>query len=385
MIRLRTCLLLAYLSFVLFVLLSAFVLPRVPRGETGTMRIVILLMLLAVNVYFTYLHAAKMGRKAVFYAIGAVLVPYIVPLVLYLLPVADSKQRANKLVSAGADVKNSRALARFEPTSDDARMLDSKFPMLKKTAYYLMLMKGKQAAGIASCVFGCITLIVCVSAETSAVIAFLGFFSLMLILEGVWLFTTDKTSWLIVDGLALMAIGTLNLLLTIGVAMTVAQSAESGQGLGVFIALGFMQFAYGWRLLARYKRYAGHTIGPLLRQKLRNKAGEGRCAVDILIEGILKTPSRGVPDLVEFATKNFYGGKNWKGRLSRRACVLVQESVKDIVFEKKEDVYLRRKGRATKKEHVVAVMTMGNRTYTCKVSEDNFKKLCEWRGQAFRD
>ena len=359
----RLWLITTYLTFILIIVILAVFFSNTPPGMTfGRVSLIILWI---ANAIIVYQYTLKTQRKPIFYVLGTLIMPFLIPLILALLPLPKPLEKINF-------DSNSSQGKKFFTTSPDSKIIDDQFSLLKSSSYYLQSIKIRKPAAISSIVMGIVTVVICLASVTSTSVAIAGFLGFFLIMEGIWLLFTEKISWLIIDGITILGVGVSNILFTImDISHLIESSSGSGRGLGAFIALGIWQIIYGFKHIGKYN--------VLSKENLSEPSLEIEKKIDDIVKEIIKTDTKQKSDLIEFKTEEFIGGKStWKGRLTEKSCIFVMGNAKNIIFQRKKDVQIYKTGKILINKPINAKIKIQNKIINCKISHTELEKYKIW-------
>jgi len=200
---------------------------------------------------------------------------------------------------------------------------DSDIQELQQVADYRIMRNTLRGSGIGSIIFGLIGVGLGISAmaenPVNAVLVVIGAF---LVLEGIWIVSSPWPGGMILDGLALLAVGGWNIFCTL-------QSMGVGGGPGFFGILGGYQIYWAFRSFGRYGRFV-HLAGNAA------PSAELMGQVDSLIKGILTAKGDDAKCVVQFQD----GNKVWKAKLFDTVAVLIQGNGEDMLFLDRDQVTL---------------------------------------------
>jgi hypothetical protein len=242
----------------------------------------------------------------------------------------------------------------------------SNFAELQRVSNYRLVRKTLKPAGIGSIVFGLIAIAMGFGGmEENPANAILGLIGLFLLVEGIWIVSAPTPIGMIVDGIALLILGSWNIFTTI-----TNSAAGGGNVLHFFAILGVWQIIWGFQSFGRYRRFSAMPMVKPSDETLRQ--------IDDLVNAITKAKAKEQPDLVEFQTTTFTA-QTWKGRLSNDSAVFVEGSGQDIVFARRGDVEFVKQGKALIGKTLKATFKLRDRQLTGTIAPEFIDRFEAWK------
>lgn len=350
----------------------------------------------------TYKYAKYTNRNAILYVIGTLIMPYLIPLILALLPKKTSRTATEQFSRPPSGVQRTPASTAQTQQLFDAQpgtvgsasstdqtevpmrvsgntaayssvpqseqsVLDSQFSILKMSNNYRLAMKGLKPGAIGSIIFGLIAIMA--GTVTDGVLGPVSIIvGLLLIVEGIWILRTRRLDWLIYEGFALVVIGALNILLTV---QDLLSEVGSGQGTGHFLGLGVIQIIFGWKSIVRYQHFS--------ELPMMKPTDAINTTIINLVYGVTSANIKQDPELIEFKTVEFRGRKSWKARLSGNSGTFVEGNEKDVIMEKRASIQIIPEGEFLPNAMTKMTIRMGEKTYNGTINHENFTKYKDWK------
>lgn len=240
--------------------------------------------------------------------------------------------------------------------------------ILQNVADHVVIRKHMRGSAIGSIIFGVINCAIGFgSAGDNALNLILGLIGIFLLVEGFYLLATSNPGGLIGDGIALMAVGVWNIIITI-------VNMSEGGGSGAFWAiLGVMQIGWGIQSFKRYDRFA--HIGKI--SVSRDLGGE----MQILIEEVKKGNPKKLPDMIQFTAKQ----RIWKGRLASKCAIMLTTTGDDIQILPRSGFVIERTGKTMIGSTVKIHITMKNQTLDGTISPEHMERFETWKNAEVAD
>jgi uncharacterized RDD family membrane protein YckC len=239
---------------------------------------------------------------------------------------------------------------------------------LQKASNYRTLRKTLRAGSIGSIVFGAIAFLAGVTGAGESIMdVLLTLLGLFLLLEGLWIIITPTTVGLIVDGMALIAIGAWNISTTF-----YDISAEgSGHNIPGFVILGLWQIIWGLRRFGRYQHFASLPMVKPSYQVLK--------WMDDTVRKICKVGTAEVEDVIAFQVTVAKKQQSWRGMLSGDTAIFVEGRGDHVLFARKDDVSFLRQGEIGIGSLASASFQIGKQTWTGIISPEYLDKYEAWK------
>ena len=237
---------------------------------------------------------------------------------------------------------------------------------LQRVANYRQMRKRLRASGIGSIFFGVIAIAIGVnmlrySAALNLILVAIGVF---LLTEGLWLIIRPSPIGVILDGAALMLVGTWN------IAVQILNAAAGHHGNGVWPVIGILQIIWGAQAFVRYRRFA--------KMPRKKPSPEVIKRIDKIAKDIGKSKMANDPELVELQTSNFFGKQIWKGRLRASFAAFVVVGHNEVIFARPKDVALSEERKARFGKSISCTLRIADRTVKATLSPEAVKRFQEW-------
>ena len=237
---------------------------------------------------------------------------------------------------------------------------------LQRAANFRTVRRLLRPAGIGSILFGVIA--VGVGASTlreqplNGVLLLLGLF---LLGEGIWIVASPSPAGMIVDGIALIALGGWNILVTV-----VNASQGGGGGPHFFAVLGVMQIIWGFQSFARHRRFAALPMGQPSR--------EAMAWLDEAVKDLGATRPQDAPDCIEFRVKGAKAAPGgWKGKLFP-GMALVLGGV-EVIVSGKDETEVTPQGAGASGTDLEARFALGGQTLEGTISQASLDAFRRWK------
>ena len=236
---------------------------------------------------------------------------------------------------------------------------------LQRVANYRQMRKRLRASGIGSIFFGVIAIAIGVNMlRYSALNLILVAIGVFLLTEGLWLIIRPSPIGVILDGAALMLVGTWN------IAVQILNAAAGHHGNGVWPVIGILQIIWGrasLRPLPAFRENAAEKPSPEVIKR-----------IDKIAKDIGKSKMANDPELVELQTSNFFGKQIWKGRLRASFAAFVVVGHNEVIFARPKDVALSEERKARFRKSISCTLRIADRTVKATLSPEAVKRFQEW-------
>lgn len=238
---------------------------------------------------------------------------------------------------------------------------------LRNAINFRLLSKTLKRSGINSVIFGILAIYMGFGGiKMNPLNAILGLIGVFLLVEGVWIFSAPTPKGMIMHGVALVIVGSWNILITI------ASALFGGSGDYQFFAiLGVWQIILG---IQRFNRYAYFSTMPTSKP-----SDSALMRIDDFVKTLNRTKARDQSDIVEFQTTTFVSPKAWKGRLLGNSAVFVERSGYDIVFAPKTEVDFDRQGKVLLGKTLKVSIRISDLRMNGSIAPKYFERFEQWK------
>jgi hypothetical protein len=193
---------------------------------------------------------------------------------------------------------------------------------------YLAALKKIRNTARGSAVGGAILTILGIATwHLSSINGFLVLLGLFLLIEGIWLERSPSLKGLLIDGIALLAIGIWNVFI----------SCFAGAfAPAFFLIFGLCQMVWGSKSCSRYKRLSSLTI--------EQPSAETAQQLEDMVAVIAAQDPGTAEDIITFRELNSPKNRYWKGRLAKQMGVFVLGQGEDVIVAGKDQICIARRG-----------------------------------------
>jgi hypothetical protein len=242
---------------------------------------------------------------------------------------------------------------------------------LQKISNYRSVNKVLRWSAIGSITFGLIAVVSgVISIEENPINLVLALIGVFLLIEGIWLILAPNPKGVIIDGIALFAIGIWNIITTM-------MNWAAGYTNGVFFyILGFIQIVWGIQSFTRY-----HHLSRIPSQKPNE---ESITRVNEIIKSVIKSQPGESKNVVQFEILGRFQflGTSWKGKLSGDVGIFANRAGNEAVFTLRDEAQFTKKGKSLSilsGKRINVSMKIGNRKLNGVMSPEFFNRLESWK------